>query len=472
MLNLKEVINVQKMFQDLITNSPYWTEIRYHYRQLININVKNGKVHQAESKVLAGAGVRCLIDGCWGFVATSDVSKQGLKTAIKEAGEASVTASKIKKNKIKGLALGEPAAGNYVYTEQTGEPSLDEKIKIFLKAEAKIRENEQIVMGSLTYSQYDDRKIIVNSDGADARITDIKRDIGVLAVARNESDQETGSSSNGVTGSWDDLFARKTLKEMVEEAIRIANQNLTAEYAPGGKFMVILDPMLVGVLAHEAIGHTVEADFVLSGSIVQGKLGEKVASELVTLIDDGTIEKTAGMVLVDDEGTRGEKTTIIDRGILKNYLHNRESAYLFNTEPHGNARAFTYRDEPIIRMTNTYILQGEDKLDDMIRGVKDGFYLKGLGQGGQADASAEFMFGVKEAFRIKNGEIKEPVKGITISGQAFEVLQSVDAVSDDMEFALGRGYCGKFQPAKVDAGGPYLRCQVTIGGQQPAEEGK
>jgi len=405
-------------------------------------------------------------------VASSDLSRQGLETAIKEAGEAAVIGGEIKREKIAGLASGEPAVGEFIYVEKSKEPSLEEKLSLFLKAEAKIRENEQIVMGSVTYSRYDDRKIIVNSDGADAKINDLKQDLGVVAVARDESNRETGTSSNGVTGSWDDLFAQKSLDEMVEEAVRIARQNLQAEYAPGGEYTVILDPMLVGVLAHEAIGHTVEADFVLSGSIVQDKIGEKVASELVTMIDDGTIEKTAGMVLVDDEGVCGEKTTIIEKGILREYLHNRESAYLFNAEPRGNARAFTYRDEPIVRMTNTCILPGEDELDDMIAEIDDGYYLKGLGQGGQADANAEFMFGVREAYHIKDGEVREPVKGITISGQAFKVLQSVDAASKELQFALGRGYCGKFQPAKVDAGGPYLRCRVTLGGHQQAEGGE
>jgi TldD protein len=161
----------------------------------------------------------------------------------------------------------------------------------------------------------------------------------------------------------------------------------------------------------------------------------------------------------------GKRTVIIDHGILRDYLHSRESAAAFGMEPKGNARAFTYRDEPIIRMTNTFILPGEDNLDEMIAGIDDGFFLKELGQGGQADATAEFMFGVAEAYRIVDGKVGEMVKGITISGQAFDVLESVDAVSSDFEMAMGAGHCGKFQAAKVDAGGPYLRCRVTVGGR-------
>lgn len=452
--------------KNAISNSGCWTEIRYHKRLHTNIEVKNGIVSKAEIKTLAGAGIRCLVDGCWGFAATSDVSEEGINQAIEEAGKAARLGSTLRQDKIKGLALGKPARGKFVYVETGEEPSLQEKLELFLAAETKIRKEEQMVTGIINYSQFDDEKVIVNSDGAEAKILDIKRDVGIIAVARGESGQEMGTSSSGVTGTWEDLFAEKSLDEMVNKAVNLARQKLTAGYAPGGEYTVILDPMLVGVLAHEAIGHTVEADFVLSGSIVKDKIGEQVASELVTLVDDGNMNRATGMVLVDDEGTLSERTVIIENGILKDYLHNRESAYLMNAEPKGNARAFTYRDEPLIRMTNTFILPGEDSLDEMIKGIEDGFYLKGLGQGGQADANAEFMFGVLEAYRIKNGEIQEPVKGITISGQAFDVLKSVDAVGKDLKFALGRGFCGKGQPAKVDAGGPHIRCRVTIGGQQ------
>ncbi|HNY67167.1 MAG TPA: TldD/PmbA family protein, partial [Bacillota bacterium] len=156
---------------------------------------------------------------------------------------------------------------------------------------------------------------------------------------------------------------------------------------------------------------------------------------------------------------------IIDRGILRDYLHSRESAQTFGAEPHGNARAFTYGDEPLIRMTNTCILPGDDDLDDMIAGIDNGLLLRDMGGGGQADSTAEFMFGVSEGYVIKNGRLGELVKGITISGQAFDVLQSVDAVSSDFVCSLGAGHCGKWQPAKVDAGGPYLRCRVTVGGR-------
>ncbi|MCK5547453.1 MAG: TldD/PmbA family protein, partial [Thermoplasmata archaeon] len=209
-------------------------------------------------------------------------------------------------------------------------------------------------------------------------------------------------------------------------------------------------------------------DFVIAGSIVQGKLGKKVASELVTMADDGYPKDhvhAGGAIQVDDEGTLTKKAVIIENGILKSYLHNKESAFLFDVGSTGNARAFEYNDEPIIRMRNTYIEPGDWKMDEMIKDLKHGYLLKSAG-GGQADANAEFMFQVQEAYKVENGEVKELLRGVTLSGQAIDVLKSVDAIGKDFDFDLGSGYCGKFQYAKVDGGGAPLRCDVLVGGRQ------
>ena len=156
---------------------------------------------------------------------------------------------------------------------------------------------------------------------------------------------------------------------------------------------------------------------------------------------------------------------IIRDGLLESYLHNRESAARFDVAPTGNARAWEFSDEPLIRMRNTFVEPGESELEEMIAGVADGYLLEGP-QGGQADATGEFMFGVQKATRIRDGRRAELVRGVTISGIAFDVMRTVDAVSREFAWDLGAGYCGKFQPAKVDAGGPYLRCQVVLGGRQ------
>jgi TldD protein len=236
----------------------------------------------------------------------------------------------------------------------------------------------------------------------------------------------------------------------------------------GKKTTVILDPAMVGLLSHEAVGHTVEADFVLSGSVVKDKIGSKVASDLVTLVDSGRSEissNAGGTIIVDDEGVVAGRTAIIEKGVLKSFLHNRESAMIFGVASTGNARAFQYSDEPLIRMRNTYIEPGNDKLNDMIKETTHGYIIKGA-RNGQADANGEFMFGAEEVYLIENGEVRELLRGASVSGNAFEVLQSVDMVGNEFQYDIGTGYCGKYQPAKVDGGGPYIRCTAIIGGVQ------
>jgi TldD protein len=313
-----------------------------------------------------------------------------------------------------------------------------------------------------------DHKVIINSDGADIEIHDSKPEFSVTAIARKASQSVTAHEGVGVTGGWDDLFKKNSHVEYARIASARAAKLLDARHVSGKKTTVILDPAMVGLLSHEAIGHTVEADFVLSGSVVKDKIGTKVASDLVTLVDSGRSEiatNAGGTIIVDDEGVVAGRTAIIEKGILKSFLHNRESAMIFGVASTGNARAFQYSDEPLIRMRNTYIEPGDDKLNDMIRETKHGYIVKGA-RNGQADANGEFMFGAEEVHLIENGEVKELLRGTSISGNAFEVLQSVDMVGNEFQYDIGTGYCGKYQPAKVDGGGPYIRCEAIIGGVQ------
>lgn len=295
----------------------------------------------------------------------------------------------------------------------------------------------------------------------------VRPEFRVSAVAKDEGKLESGSHSIGVTGGWDCLFRAQTATQISEEACKTAVDLLSSELPDGGLSTVILSPSIVGLLVHEAIGHTVEADFVLSGSVAQGKIGHRVGSDLVTLCDSGFseyYEGAGGTIPVDDEGVIPTNTVIIKNGILTSYLHNRETAERFGVAPTGSARAWEYGDVPLIRMRNTFLLPGNSSLDEMIANTKDGYYLDGA-KNGQADATGEFMFAVQKAYRIQNGKITHLLKGVTVSGLAFDVLQNVDMVSKEFKWDLGSGHCGKGQPAKVDAGGPYVRTKVLLGGK-------
>ena len=228
----------------------------------------------------------------------------------------------------------------------------------------------------------------------------------------------------------------------------------------------ILDADLAGILSHEAIGHTTEADSVRGGSVAGDYMDQQVASPLATLVDFANRalgEICPIPVFIDDEGTVAEDAVIIENGILKRYMHNKESSASFNARPTGNARAYQFSDEPIIRMRNTAILPGKSKLEDMIASVDDGYYLM-KPSNGQADSTSEFMFGVVLGYEIKKGRLGRAIRDTTISGVAFDMLKTITAVSDDMKWSSG-GMCGKKQPIPVGLGGPALQCRINIGGK-------
>jgi TldD protein len=237
-------------------------------------------------------------------------------------------------------------------------------------------------------------------------------------------------------------------------------------YADAGVRDVIIGSALAGTLAHEAVGHTVEADLVLGGSVAGPNLNKRVASELITITDfareyDGVPVPLP--VIVDDEGIPAEDAVLIKDGVLTGFMHNRESAAHFDAKPQGNARAYLFSDEPLIRMRNTAILPGKSKLEDMIASVDDGYYLTRDGNG-QADTTGEFMFGVGMGYEIKKGKIGRAIRDTTIAGVAFEMLKTVDMVSDELHWACN-GTCGKKQPMPVGMGGPSIKARVSIGGR-------
>ncbi len=457
--------------ESILSESPGYTEVRYHRRRATRIIVRKGNLQDSAMSLYAGVGIRVLINGSWGFSSTSKMDKDSLKYALSEAVSASRLSAPKRRRRVRGLAEHKPAVGEFVI--QSDDPlsnhPFEEKLQLVLDTEKKARNSSRfITSASAGYTEIKDEKYILTSSGTRAHIQYTKPEFRLTCVAQKKGVLSSATQAVGVTGGWSALFRRKNPDMLCEKAAKIAVDLLSAKYPEGGYATVVLDPELVGTLAHEAIGHTCEADFVMAGSIAKGKLGSQVASPLITLTDSGDSPyepNAAGILPVDDEGTPTRDVVIIDNGVLKSYLHNLESSAIFRVEPTGNARAWEYDSEPIIRMRNTFIKPGDRTLDELIDGVKEGFLLKGLEGGGQADANAEFMFGVREAYRIRNGKVGELMRGVSISGQAFEVLKSVDAVSMDFSWGLGAGHCGKVQPAKIDGGGPFIRCRITIGGR-------
>jgi len=461
---------MKNLLKDLTDKASGFVEMRYHKRQTNSFVAQKGRVDVANQTVVSGIGIRAMVDGSWGFAATSDLTEKNLKQTIEQAQKNARILAETSERASRNLPKDRLATEDFVgegFNDLVA-MSVSDKLSQVIDIEKSLGDlNSKIQSSRCRYNEILEEKVIVTSDGAEASLKIAQPEVSIAAVAANQGQQISSGRSAGVSGNWQCLFNHPSLNHMVEQTGKLAVDLLKADYPEGGLKNVILAPAVVGLLCHEAIGHTVEADFVKSGSIAQGKIGTKVASDIVTLCDSG-IESISGYatgnIPFDDEGVKTENTIIIKNGLLNSYLHNRESAAEFGVAATGNARAWLYNDEPIIRMRNTYMAPGQTSLDQMIAEMEDGYLVEGAG-GGQADANGEFMFGCSHVWKIKNGKKVQLLREATLSGIAFDVLKTIDAISSEFLWDLGSGYCGKGQPAKVDAGGPYVRCKMHVGGR-------
>ncbi len=277
---------------------------------------------------------------------------------------------------------------------------------------------------------------------------------------------ELGEIVSGIGSLADIDWSPATLAPLLDRLHGHLQAKRHAVPARGGEQTVVLAPDLAGMLAHEAMGHPCEADAVLSGAVTADLRDQRVASDLITMIDlahHWNGQELMCPVYVDDEGTPAEDVLMIERGILRQFMHSRQTAAQLNLPPSGNARAYGPDDEPLVRMRNTAILPGTSTLDELIAGVDDGYLLLDTSNG-QADATTEFMFGVNLAYEIRHGKLGAAIRDTTLSGSALKVLQSVDGVGSDMKWNCN-GYCGKKQPMVVSVGGPSLRARAHLGGE-------
>jgi TldD protein len=371
-------------------------------------------------------------------------------------------------NKGKLILPSAPAKGEYLFFTQKPQVTTADKID-FLKA-----------LDDYTISKYPDlstrqialrldemEKFILTSDGGEMHTMTPRSILVIVLMLNHNGEPLTHYDVFGGFGQYEDNFSDPAeYYPIIDQVYKELSDKKEAVFARGGTFECVLDAKLAGILSHEAIGHTTEADFVINGSIAGEYLNQPVANDIVTLIDiahtwDGKMCPVP--VFIDDEGTKAEDCVIIENGILKRYMHNKESALLLGHELTGNARAYAYSDEPLIRMRNTMIVPGKDKLKDMIASIEDGYYLV-TSSNGQADATSEFMFGVGLGYEVKNGKIGKAIKETSISGVAFDLLKTVTMISDDMNWTAA-GMCGKKQMIPVGMGGPAIKCKVNIGGK-------
>ena len=293
--------------------------------------------------------------------------------------------------------------------------------------------------------------------------------LSVNVIAEQNGRREQGGDGGGGRISYLELIENNAWQHIADEAVRQALVNLDAEAAPAGTMTVVLGPGWPGVLLHEAVGHGLEGDFNRKGtSAFSGRMGEKVASDCVTVVDDGTIERRRGSLSVDDEGTPTERTVLIENGVLKNYMQDKLNASLMHTASTGNGRRESFAHLPMPRMTNTFMLAGKYDPAEIISSVDRGLYAVNFA-GGQVDiTSGRFVFSTSEAYLIENGKVTRPVKGATLVGNGPDVMTRVAMVGSDLKLDAGIGVCGKDgQSVPVGVGQPTLRIDgLTVGGTQ------
>jgi len=362
----------------------------------------------------------------------------------------------------------EPAEAKVVQIVETDprEVPLAERVKAAYDLERIAASRERVVNTIVRYSDAAGGSIVANTFGTYVESEGARCQIGLSVTAADGTERQSTGKGRAARGGYE-LIQHLDYEAFAGETADRAVALLSAQQAPAGKFNVVIDPLICGLLVHEAFGHNSEADAIWTGnSILADKLGQKVAAESVTITDDPTLPGLNGSFEYDHEGTRAQRHVIVDKGILVGYLHSLETAARLGMEPNGAARAQGHQDVPIVRMSNTAIEPGDCAFEDMLAEVGDGLYLSGGAWGYVYTAAGQFTCNVEQAFRIEQGKLTTPYRNVCISGLTLETLGNVIAVGNDPKFELG-GTCGKDgQAAPVDSGGPHVAIRdVVVGGQ-------
>ncbi len=425
-----------------------------------SIVLDNGKIEQVAVNYTKGAGVRALCGGSWGF--TSADGDFDIDKAIASASELAVSMNdKSPKENAKLKEIDNPSVTDLPKVKiDPQDISLEEKVR-HLQEIGSYAQKDGISSSSAVYSESAVKVTYIDSNGTKGEYDLIRTGFAISAVASENGVYQAGRESRfGVTGY--EIFDQSNAEELAENAANTALELLSAKPAKGGSMPVILDPELAGVFAHEAVGHASEADLVLEGSsILENRIGQQIASPLVTIIDDPTMH-AYGYYPFDDEGSQARKTTIIENGVLDSYLHSRETAEKLGGVP-GHSRS-QGNSKPVVRMSNTYIDSGNSKFEEMLEEIRDGIYLIGS-RGGQVNTGeGVFQFNAEKGYLVENGELTGLIRDVSLSGKTLEILNNVKMVGNDLSMNSGR--CGKSgQLVPVTDGSPHLLIsEALVGG--------
>jgi TldD protein len=458
--------DLDKILGQALERKADYADLYFEYRVNEAVGLEEGLVKQGSRSTSNGVGVRVLAEAKTGYAYTDDITIENLAVAARAAeyiahNRESQTPAKVGKEKIEAHDL-------YPVRAAPTDAALERKTALLYEMDRLARSIDPRIK-NVFVSFASEQKIVLVASSKGWVAGDIQplARLNVTCIAEERGNRQVGSYGGGGRVDFEFFTEKENYERYTREAVRQALLNLRAEDAPAGTMDVVLGPGWPGILLHEAIGHGLEGDFNRKKvSAFSGRIGQKVASDLCTVVDDGTIPSRRGSLNIDDEGTPTRRTVLIEKGVLRGYLQDRLNASLMKMSPTGNGRRESYACIPMPRMTNTFMLAGAGDPADIIRSVKKGLYAVSFG-GGQVDiTSGKFVFSTSEAYLIEDGKVTRPVKGATLIGNGPDVLTRVSMVGNDLKLDEGVGTCGKDgQSVPVGVGLPTIRIDgLTVGG--------
>ncbi|RAP49870.1 MAG: hypothetical protein BZ136_02625 [Methanosphaera sp. rholeuAM74] len=436
-----------------------YADIRVGNSRSNAIIMKDGKIDNVDTGVNFSVGIRVLQNGAWGSAYTTDINK------VEDiADKATILANQLESNvELTSMQAVEDKVKSNAKIKMD-DITIEDKIACMKEANyaGKLDKVNSI---NISFSEAESTSLLLSTEGTRITSDNNRLVFSMNSVAGDNQVMQIGHKSLGGTQGFE-IIRDADIEEFARSISEKSIDLLSAKTPPSGNYPIVMDSELAGVFIHEALGHASEADIVLQNdSIIKDKLGQNIASDIVTVIDDPTRTDGFGHFTYDVEGTKTSPTTIVENGQLKTFLSSRETAKKFNMQSSGNARS-VIKDKPLVRMSNTYIKPGDHTFDELIEQLHDGIYLKGS-RGGQVDTGRGiFQFNAVEAYMVRNGELDEHIRDVSLSGSTLDILNNITALGSD--FNLSVGFCGKDgQTAPVGDGGPHvLVSEATVGGIQ------
>ncbi len=452
-----------KIIKKALSNGGDYADVYIEHDEPLTIQLEDNKIEKLSAGIDAGVGIRVIHGDKTAFAYSNDFSEgplisiaETVSRAVKEA---------VNKETIINLTRARPTI-DFTIKHPPGSIETKHKVALVEKANRAAKDiSSKIKQVSVIYRDSVRNVSIATSDGTMAEDERIYSLALIHVIAADGENLQTGYEPVGGFAGFE-LFEENPFEEIAVRAARKAVDMLSARKAPGGRMPVVISSEAGGTMIHEAIGHGLEADLVQQGlSVYSNKIGEQIASPLVTIVDDSTLQGKRGSFRFDDEGVNSQRTVLVEKGILKGYMHSRATAMKEGIPSTGNGRRQSYKHRPIPRMSNTFITEGAGMPEEIVKSVDKGFFVKKMGGGQVNTVTGEFVFEVSEGYLLEKGMIGEAVRGATLIGNGPEVLTSIDMVGNDMGFAIGT--CGKdAQGVPVSDAMPTVRIpEMVVGGE-------